>query len=158
MEHALALTLDPHRHACRAADTPTSTLVCPACATHPFSPRRGAPTMHLTASPSRAQAASPSCSLAAASPFVGTQLRAAAPPRQQPRAARRMAGVSCTAAPEATKTQRPDATGRFGRFGGKYVPETLIAALVELEAAYQEAMSDPAFLVRAGRGGEWSRR
>lgn len=31
---------------------------------------------------------------------------------------------------------RPDAAGRFGRFGGKYVPETLIPALLELEEAY----------------------
>jgi tryptophan synthase beta chain len=37
---------------------------------------------------------------------------------------------------------------RFGAFGGRYVPETLIAALDELEAAYAEAMADPAF--RAG--------
>ena len=44
--------------------------------------------------------------------------------------------------------QRPDDTGRFGRFGGKYVPETLITALAELEQAYAEAMNDPAFTVR----------
>jgi len=43
--------------------------------------------------------------------------------------------------------QRPDDTGRFGRFGGKYVPETLITALAELEQAYAEAMNDPAFTV-----------
>ena len=40
----------------------------------------------------------------------------------------------------------PDARGRFGRFGGRYVPETLIPALDELEAAYQTAKRDPAFL------------
>ena len=40
----------------------------------------------------------------------------------------------------------PDAQGRFGRFGGQYAPETLMPALAELEAAYQEARSDPAFL------------
>jgi tryptophan synthase beta chain len=40
----------------------------------------------------------------------------------------------------------PDARGRFGRFGGKYVPETLVFALEELEAAYRSAMADPAFL------------
>lgn len=34
---------------------------------------------------------------------------------------------------------------RFGAFGGRYVPETLIAALDELEAAYLEASVDPAF-------------
>lgn len=43
--------------------------------------------------------------------------------------------------------QRPDDTGRFGRFGGKYVPETLITALAELEQAYAEAINDPAFTV-----------
>ena len=35
--------------------------------------------------------------------------------------------------------------GRFGAYGGRYVPETLMAALEELEAAYDEADSDPAF-------------
>jgi tryptophan synthase beta chain len=34
---------------------------------------------------------------------------------------------------------------RFGRFGGRYVPETLVAALDELEAAYAEAREDRAF-------------
>ena len=42
-------------------------------------------------------------------------------------------------------TQVPDARGRFGEFGGRYVPETLMAALIELEAAYAEARADPAF-------------
>jgi len=36
-------------------------------------------------------------------------------------------------------------TGRFGRFGGRYVPETLIPALDELEAAYARLSADPAF-------------
>jgi tryptophan synthase beta chain len=40
----------------------------------------------------------------------------------------------------------PDARGRFGRFGGRYVPETLIPALDELEAAYTAARIDPDFL------------
>jgi tryptophan synthase beta chain len=40
----------------------------------------------------------------------------------------------------------PDARGRFGTFGGRYVPETLIPALEELTQAYQEAKTDPAFL------------
>jgi tryptophan synthase beta chain len=35
--------------------------------------------------------------------------------------------------------------GRFGVFGGRYVPETLIAALDELEAAYHAAQTDPEF-------------
>jgi tryptophan synthase beta chain len=37
--------------------------------------------------------------------------------------------------------------GRFGAYGGRYVPETLMAALLELEAAYAEAQADPAFHV-----------
>src|SRR5687768_12152088 len=34
---------------------------------------------------------------------------------------------------------------RFGRFGGRYVPETLIAALDELSSAYEQARAEPAF-------------
>jgi tryptophan synthase beta chain len=37
------------------------------------------------------------------------------------------------------------AVGRFGIYGGRYVPETLMAALEELEAAYGEAQNDEAF-------------
>lgn len=40
----------------------------------------------------------------------------------------------------------PDPRGRFGPYGGRYVPETLIPALEEVEAAYREAKKDPAFL------------
>lgn len=39
----------------------------------------------------------------------------------------------------------PDAAGRFGRFGGRYVPETLMFALAQLEAAYAVAKADQAF-------------
>ncbi len=39
----------------------------------------------------------------------------------------------------------PDARGRFGRFGGRYVPEVLIPALDELSAAWAELRDDPAF-------------
>ena len=39
----------------------------------------------------------------------------------------------------------PDASGHFGRFGGRYVPETLMAPLVELEHAYRAAMKDARF-------------
>src|SRR5215813_1267229 len=38
------------------------------------------------------------------------------------------------------------ATDRFGVFGGRYVPETLIPAIDELERAFDEAREDPAFL------------
>ena len=43
-------------------------------------------------------------------------------------------------------TQYPDAFGRFGRYGGKYVPETLMPALSELETAYSRYKDDPDFL------------
>lgn len=43
------------------------------------------------------------------------------------------------------KTTVPDANGRFGSFGGKFVPETLMTALEELEAAFADAQKDPAF-------------
>ena len=39
----------------------------------------------------------------------------------------------------------PDASGHFGRFGGRFVAETLIGPLQELAAAYDEAKADPAF-------------
>ncbi len=39
----------------------------------------------------------------------------------------------------------PDARGRFGAYGGRYVPETLMAPLEELERAYTEARSDAKF-------------
>ncbi|WP_013321392.1 tryptophan synthase subunit beta [Gloeothece verrucosa] len=42
-------------------------------------------------------------------------------------------------------TQYPDELGRFGAYGGKYVPETLMPALSELEAAYNRYKNDPEF-------------
>jgi tryptophan synthase beta chain len=39
----------------------------------------------------------------------------------------------------------PDSAGKFGIFGGRYVPETLMAALDELERAYNELRKDPSF-------------
>jgi tryptophan synthase beta subunit len=41
--------------------------------------------------------------------------------------------------------QRPDPLGQFGQFRGKYVPETLMPALTQLEAAYQQYCNDSAF-------------
>ncbi len=38
-----------------------------------------------------------------------------------------------------------DLSGRFGPFGGRYVPETLVPALDELEAAFAEAIADPSY-------------
>lgn len=45
----------------------------------------------------------------------------------------------------------PDATGHFGRYGGKFVPETLMPALDELEAAYRDALADAAFCAELDR-------
>ena len=42
-------------------------------------------------------------------------------------------------------TAYPDASGRFGDYGGRYVPETLMPLVHELDAAYTAAKNDPAF-------------
>ncbi|MGE4344896.1 MAG: tryptophan synthase subunit beta [Geoalkalibacter sp.] len=42
-------------------------------------------------------------------------------------------------------SKMPDERGHFGQFGGRYVAETLMPALIELELAYGEACQDPAF-------------
>jgi tryptophan synthase beta chain len=39
----------------------------------------------------------------------------------------------------------PDARGRFGEFGGRFVPESIMSALDELEVAYHDALNDPEF-------------
>ncbi|MEX2395360.1 MAG: tryptophan synthase subunit beta [Actinomycetota bacterium] len=41
---------------------------------------------------------------------------------------------------------QPDEHGRYGRYGGRYAPEVLMPALLELERAWNEARIDPAFL------------
>lgn len=43
--------------------------------------------------------------------------------------------------------ERPDSFGRYGVYGGKYVPETLMAALTNLEVAYRATIKDPEFQV-----------
>lgn len=50
-----------------------------------------------------------------------------------------------SALPTTASALTPDALGRFGQFGGKYVPETLMPALAELEAAFNQYRHDPAF-------------
>ena len=37
-------------------------------------------------------------------------------------------------------------TGRFGKYGGMFIPETLVPAIKELESAYHEYKNDPAFM------------
>jgi len=46
---------------------------------------------------------------------------------------------------QADSADVPDARGYYGDFGGRFVPETLVPALDALEAAYREAVADPAF-------------
>src|SRR6476661_2379991 len=46
---------------------------------------------------------------------------------------------------ESPMTSIPDKRGRFGAFGGQYVPETLMPALLELEQAYADARKDRKF-------------
>ncbi|MBC1526583.1 tryptophan synthase subunit beta [Listeria seeligeri] len=41
--------------------------------------------------------------------------------------------------------QAPDENGFYGKFGGRFVPETLMKAVKELEEAYQDSKTDPAF-------------
>jgi hypothetical protein len=43
--------------------------------------------------------------------------------------------------------KRPDLFGKYGVYGGKYVPETLMAALTHLEVAYRATIRDPDFQV-----------
>jgi tryptophan synthase beta chain len=44
------------------------------------------------------------------------------------------------------ETTVPDERGKFGSYGGQFVPETLMPAVEELIAAYEEARNDPAFV------------
>lgn len=47
--------------------------------------------------------------------------------------------------PAAGVTTVPDSRGRFGTYGGRFVPETLMPALLELEEAFEEAIQDSRF-------------
>src|SRR5690606_1617580 len=47
--------------------------------------------------------------------------------------------------PAASLMGDPGPSGRFGEFGGMYVPETLVPACQELEAAFRDAWADPGF-------------
>jgi tryptophan synthase beta chain len=53
--------------------------------------------------------------------------------------------MPATATRTSPVSQVPDARGRFGPYGGRFVPETLMFALEQLDAAYREARADPAF-------------
>src|SRR4051812_46630618 len=52
------------------------------------------------------------------------------------------------ASPTAALQTAPDAHGRFGPYGGRFVPETLMYALDQLAAAYTEVRTDPEFQER----------
>ena len=56
----------------------------------------------------------------------------------------RRACVSGCMTPNSFRTG-PDERGHFGIFGGRYVAETLMPLILELEKAYNEAKVDPAF-------------
>ncbi|MDQ0228759.1 tryptophan synthase subunit beta [Metabacillus malikii] len=43
-------------------------------------------------------------------------------------------------------TNYPDINGRYGEFGGRFVPETLMTPLAEIENAHKDAMKDPTFM------------
>ena len=43
------------------------------------------------------------------------------------------------------KYNQPDVNGRYGEYGGKFVPETLMSALAELDNAYEEASKNTDF-------------
>jgi len=45
----------------------------------------------------------------------------------------------------------PDSRGRFGKFGGRYVPETLMSPLMELEEAYEASLKDDSFRTEMNR-------
>jgi tryptophan synthase beta chain len=47
--------------------------------------------------------------------------------------------------------KQPDSSGHFDKFGGKYVPETLIPAINELESLYKEALNDDVFQTELSR-------
>jgi tryptophan synthase beta chain len=51
----------------------------------------------------------------------------------------------------ATRRRDPDARGYFGEFGGRFVPETLVEPIEELERAYLGAREDPAFQAELDR-------
>ncbi len=53
--------------------------------------------------------------------------------------------------PSAPVMGDPGPTGRFGSFGGRFVPESLVPACLELEAAFREAWADPAFRAELDR-------
>jgi tryptophan synthase beta chain len=60
-------------------------------------------------------------------------------------------GQPNTVAPPSRQHSWPDARGRFGEFGGRYVPETLMHPVEELEQAFEAARTDPSFRIELER-------
>lgn len=104
----------------------------------------------------------PSLGLAKPSPssFLGVRIHPQSGLLRRVASASRSSGlaVSCTMTKEVTAIEaskyenpglglRPDSFGRFGHFGGKYVPETLMYALTELEEAFWALSKDKEFQV-----------
>jgi tryptophan synthase beta chain len=54
-------------------------------------------------------------------------------------------GDAFFAAAYAQTSPHPDSVGHYGRYGGRFMPEALMAALAELTEAYQKSKNDPAF-------------
>jgi len=81
-----------------------------------------------------------------ATPFKAQAMRAASKPTKK---GLKMATQAIASPPRkesgVANMERPDKMGRFGDYGGRYVPETLIYALDELTEAYIEARDDPKF-------------
>jgi len=80
----------------------------------------------------------------AASPYgvdASSSLESAPGRKDRAKMAAFIAAVRAAAPPRT----RPDAAGRFGRFGGRYVPETLVPAVEELAAAWDVLRADESF-------------
>ena len=84
--------------------------------------------------------------------FHPIRLRSFAPTKAR-RPVRRSIGVErriMSSATDVAEVKRPDREGRFGRFGGQYVPETLVQNLSQLETEYHAARDDPSFQASVG--------
>lgn len=59
--------------------------------------------------------------------------------------------VTASAGVASRSAHEPDERGHFGRYGGRFVPEALVAALDELDVFYEKARADPDFLAELDR-------
>jgi len=104
--------------------------------------------MPVVATPlSTSGATSRSAARPASLPVAARRCRRAAALAARPRAIAAPERAAAPAPAPAAPAQRPSPEGHFGpkRFGGRFVPETLIPALDELQAEYARARADPAF-------------